>query len=104
MMVIKSRYLFSNNCYNNLVKLISDILLKPHKVSKDMYQSKYFLGNLVRMHYPGQVTQSDDTISPATYWDDYALAPDATYGSAKGGGVERLLGKLFSHSFSKFYH
>jgi hypothetical protein len=36
------------------------------------------------MHYPGEVTRSDDTISPATCWDDYALAPDVTYGSAKG--------------------
>jgi hypothetical protein len=37
MMAIKSKYLFSNNYYNDLVKLISDILLKPHKVPKDMY-------------------------------------------------------------------
>jgi hypothetical protein len=36
------------------------------------------------MHYPGEVTQSDGTISPATCWDDYALAPDVVYGSAKG--------------------
>jgi hypothetical protein len=39
-MTIKSKYFFSNNCYNDLMKLISDILLKPHKVPKDMYQSK----------------------------------------------------------------
>jgi hypothetical protein len=37
MMPIKSKYFFSNNYYNNLVKLISDILPKPHKVPKDMY-------------------------------------------------------------------
>jgi hypothetical protein len=84
MMAIKYMYFFSNNCYNDLVKLISDILSKPHKVPKDMYRSKYFLGNLVRMHYPGKVTQSDGTISPATSWDDYALSLDATYGSTKG--------------------
>jgi hypothetical protein len=35
------------------------------------------------MHYPGEVTQSDGTTSPST-WDDYALAPDATYVTAKG--------------------
>jgi hypothetical protein len=40
MMVIKSNYFFSNNCYNDLLKLISDILLKSYKVPKDMYQSK----------------------------------------------------------------
>jgi hypothetical protein len=39
-MTIKSKYFFFNNCYNNLIKLISDILSKPHKVPKDMYQSK----------------------------------------------------------------
>jgi hypothetical protein len=40
LMAIKSKYFFSNNCYNDLIKLISDILLKPHKVPKNMYQSK----------------------------------------------------------------
>jgi hypothetical protein len=39
-MDIKSMYFFSNNFYNDLMKLISDILPKPHKVPKDMYQSK----------------------------------------------------------------
>jgi hypothetical protein len=42
------------------------------------------LGNLVRMHYPGEVIRSDGTTSPATCWDDYALAPDVTYGTTKG--------------------
>jgi hypothetical protein len=36
LIAIKSMYFFSNNCYNELMKLISDILPKPHKVSKDM--------------------------------------------------------------------
>jgi hypothetical protein len=45
-MAIKSKYFFSNNCYNGLVKLISDILLKPHKVSKDMYESKKMMSAL----------------------------------------------------------
>jgi hypothetical protein len=42
------------------------------------------LGNLVHMHYPGEVTQSDGIISSATCWDDYALAPNVTYGSTQG--------------------
>jgi hypothetical protein len=50
MMAIKSKYLFSNNCYNDLVKLISDILLKPHKVPKDMYQSKKMMSALGLKH------------------------------------------------------
>jgi hypothetical protein len=42
------------------------------------------LCNLIRMHYPGEVTRSDGTSSPTTCWDDYTLAPDATYVTAKG--------------------
>jgi hypothetical protein len=46
LVAIKSKYFFSNNCYNDLLKLISDILLKPHKVPKDMYQSKKMMSAL----------------------------------------------------------
>jgi hypothetical protein len=46
MMVIKSKYIFSNNCHNDLMKLISDILPKPHKLPKDMYQSKKMMSAL----------------------------------------------------------
>jgi hypothetical protein len=28
------------------------------------------LGNLIRMHYPGEVTRSDGTTSPSNCWDD----------------------------------
>jgi hypothetical protein len=37
LMTVKSKYFFSNNYYNDIIKLISDILPKPHKVPKDMY-------------------------------------------------------------------
>jgi hypothetical protein len=46
LMVIKSKYFFSSNCYNDLLKLIGDILPKPHKVPKDMYQSKKLISGL----------------------------------------------------------
>jgi hypothetical protein len=46
LMAIKSKYFFSNNCFNDLMKLISDILPKPHKVPKDMYQSKKLMSAL----------------------------------------------------------
>jgi hypothetical protein len=36
------------------------------------------------MCYPGEVIQRDGTTSPATCWDDYALAPDVTYVTVKG--------------------
>jgi hypothetical protein len=47
-------------------------------------QVNAILGNLIRMHYPGEVTRSDGTISHATCWNDYALAPDVMYETAKG--------------------
>jgi hypothetical protein len=46
LMAVKSKYFFSNNCYNDLMKLINDILSKPHKVPKDMYQSKKMMSAL----------------------------------------------------------
>jgi ferredoxin-like protein FixX len=46
MMAIKSKYFFSNNCYNDLMKLINDILLKSHKMPKDIYQSKKMMSAL----------------------------------------------------------
>jgi hypothetical protein len=45
-MAIKFKYFFSNNYYNDLMKLISDILLKSHKLTKDMYQSKKLMSTL----------------------------------------------------------
>jgi hypothetical protein len=46
LMAIKSKYFFSNNCYNDIMKLISDILPKTHKVPKDMHQSKKMMSAL----------------------------------------------------------
>lgn len=49
-MAIKYNFAFSNKCYTKLVNLISDVLLKNHKMAKDMYQSKMLLLGL-DMHY-----------------------------------------------------
>jgi hypothetical protein len=46
LMDIKSNFAFSNNCYKELLNLISDVLLENHKMSNDMYQSKKFLSGL----------------------------------------------------------
>jgi hypothetical protein len=43
LMAIKSKFAFSNNCYKELLNLISDVLLENYKMPKDMYQSKKFL-------------------------------------------------------------
>jgi hypothetical protein len=46
LMAIKSKFAFSNNCYKELLNLISDVLSKNHKMPKDMYQSKKLLSGL----------------------------------------------------------
>jgi hypothetical protein len=44
-MAIKSKF-FSNNCYNELLKLIGDVLLNSNKLPKDMYHSKKLVKGL----------------------------------------------------------
>jgi hypothetical protein len=46
LMAIKSKFVFSNNCYKVLLKLISDVLSINHKLPRDMYQSKKLLFGL----------------------------------------------------------
>jgi hypothetical protein len=40
LMGMKSKYNFSNQCYNNIVKLIIDLIPMKHNMQKDLYQSK----------------------------------------------------------------
>jgi hypothetical protein len=42
LMDIKSKFAFSNNCYIELLNLISDVLLENHKMPKDMYSPRRF--------------------------------------------------------------
>jgi hypothetical protein len=46
LMAIKSKFFFSNNCYNGLLKLFGDVLPNANKVSKDMYHSKKLVKGL----------------------------------------------------------
>jgi hypothetical protein len=43
---IKSKFVFSNKCYKELLSLFSDVLSSNHKMSKDIYQSKKLLSAL----------------------------------------------------------
>jgi hypothetical protein len=45
LIAIKSKF-FSNNCYNELLKLIGHVLPNPNKLSKGMYHSKKFVEGL----------------------------------------------------------
>jgi hypothetical protein len=46
LMSIKSKFFFSNNCYNELLKLFGNVLPNPNKLPKDMYYSKKFVKGL----------------------------------------------------------
>jgi hypothetical protein len=46
-MAMKSKYNFSNQCYNDIVKLIIDLILTKHNTLKDLYQSKNIVSGLV---------------------------------------------------------
>jgi hypothetical protein len=46
LMSIKSKSAFSNNCYKELIKLISDILSVNHKMPKDMYHFMKLLSGI----------------------------------------------------------
>jgi hypothetical protein len=45
-MVMKSKYSFSNQCYNDIVKLIIDLIPTKHNMLKDLYQSKKIVSGL----------------------------------------------------------
>jgi hypothetical protein len=46
LIAFKSKYSFSNKCYNNIVKLIIDLILAKHNMLKDLYQSKKIVSGL----------------------------------------------------------
>jgi hypothetical protein len=50
LMGFKSRYNFSNQCYNDIVKFIIDPIPAKHNMPKDLYQSKKIVSGL-RMDY-----------------------------------------------------
>jgi hypothetical protein len=46
LMAIKSKFAFSNNCYKEVLNMISDVLPENQKMPKDIYQSKKLLSEL----------------------------------------------------------
>jgi hypothetical protein len=46
LMTMKSKYNFSNQCYNDMVKLIIDLIPMKHNMVKDLYQSKKIVTGL----------------------------------------------------------
>jgi hypothetical protein len=50
LMAFKSKYNFLNQCYNNIVKLIIDLIRAKHNMPKDLYQSKK-IGSGLEINY-----------------------------------------------------
>jgi hypothetical protein len=46
LMAMKLTYNFSNQCYNNIVKLIIDLVPTKHNMPKDLYRSKKIVAGL----------------------------------------------------------
>jgi hypothetical protein len=46
LMTMKSKYNFSNQSYNDIVKLIIDLIVTKHNMPKDLYQSKKIVAGL----------------------------------------------------------
>jgi hypothetical protein len=46
LMGLKSKYNFSNQCYNNIMKLIIDLIPAKHNMPKDLYQLKKIVAGL----------------------------------------------------------
>jgi hypothetical protein len=45
-MGFKSKYSFSNQCYNKTMKLIIDLIQVKHNMPKELYQSKKIVSDL----------------------------------------------------------
>jgi hypothetical protein len=46
LMTFKSKYSFLNQCYNDIMKLIIDLIPTKHNMPKDLYQSKKIVSDL----------------------------------------------------------
>jgi hypothetical protein len=46
LMAFKSKYKFLNQCYNDIIKLIIDLIPTKHNILKDLYQSKKIVSGL----------------------------------------------------------
>ncbi|WVZ83078.1 hypothetical protein U9M48_030258 [Paspalum notatum var. saurae] len=67
LIAIKSKYFFSNKCFNDLIQLIGDAFPQPHKFPKDMYQCKRLTKSL-GMGYEKIDMCTDNCM---LFWDDH---------------------------------
>jgi hypothetical protein len=70
LMAMKAKYNFSNNCYNDIINLIIDLIPSNHKMPKDLYQSKKIVSGL-GMNYKKIDVCEDNCM---LFWKEYEAA------------------------------
>jgi hypothetical protein len=62
LMGMKSKYNFSNQCYNDIMKLIIDLIPAKHNMTKDLYQLKKIVAGLGMNHEKIDVCERNCTL------------------------------------------
>jgi hypothetical protein len=70
LMGMKSMYNFSNQCYNNIMKLIIDLIPAKNNIPKDLYQSKKIAGGLGVNHEKIDVCEKNFMLFSNEHKDD----------------------------------
>jgi hypothetical protein len=70
LMAMKAKYNFSNNCYNDIINLIIDLIPSNHKMPKDLYQSKKIVSDLGMKYKKIDVCEDNCML----FWKEYEAA------------------------------
>jgi hypothetical protein len=69
-MAMKAKYNFSNNCYNDIINMIIDLIPSNHKMPKDLYQSKKIVSGLGIKYKKIDVCEDNCML----FWKEYEAA------------------------------
>jgi hypothetical protein len=75
LMTMKSKYNFSNQCYNDMVKLIIDLIPIKHNMSKDLYQSKKIVVGLSMEYEKNDVCEKNCIL----FWKEHRDASECIH-------------------------
>jgi hypothetical protein len=70
LMGVKLKYNFLNQCYNDIVKLLIDLIPAEHNMSKDLYQSKEIVVDLGKNYDKIDVCDKNCTLFWKEHKDD----------------------------------
>jgi hypothetical protein len=72
LMTMKSKYNFLNLCYNDMFKLIIDLILMKHNMPKDLYQSKEIVAGLSMEYEKIDVCEENCML----FWKEHRVATE----------------------------